>query len=222
MNVMTQEEACRWLRVSLPTTENVIKTAYRRRARQEHPDISKAQDATARMARLIEAYEWVISNCELEHVVGNTSNGKGFVLTECGRKVVELGLGLGPLKNGTPCPECNAKGYRAIHSRMKDCPDCKMEEYGFLHLEKLFRCKRCGGDGVFKINGKAKGECYGCHGSDWYKPKNRYARCYTCGGLGRVEDRSGAPTYHLCMKCDGTGELEMWNPVIPKGLLSRS
>ena len=49
------------LGVSSTATESEVRTAFRRRVRREHPDVSSAPDAAARFRRLVQAYELLTS-----------------------------------------------------------------------------------------------------------------------------------------------------------------
>ena len=49
------------LGVSSTATESEVRTAFRRRVRREHPDVSSAPDAAARFQRIVQAYELLTS-----------------------------------------------------------------------------------------------------------------------------------------------------------------
>ena len=49
------------LGVSSTATESEVRTAFRRRVRREHPDVSSAPDAAARFQRVAQAYELLSS-----------------------------------------------------------------------------------------------------------------------------------------------------------------
>ncbi|NLY09154.1 MAG: J domain-containing protein [Tissierellia bacterium] len=50
------EEACKTLRLSTDTDEYQVKLAYRKLAKEYHPDINKAPDATAKFQQINDAY----------------------------------------------------------------------------------------------------------------------------------------------------------------------
>lgn len=106
-------EAGRLLDIKLPSTKNAVKTAYRKRATEEHPDVSKHPEAKKRFQLLVEAYESALAVS-----VDSEENAK----TDCGRFLNELGLGLGPNVNGRTCEGCDGKGFTTFcigHQRLR-------------------------------------------------------------------------------------------------------
>lgn len=206
------------LRVELPTTMNALKSAFRRRSREVHPDHSVAVDATKQFQALSAAYEFAQTQSSwLLATEGEAVNGN--LLCDDGTPLADLGKGLGPLKNGRPCDGCGSKGFTSYSVARTPCGDCRVE-FGRVS----YRCQRCGGDGVFKRNGRSVGQCNGCRGNGWIAELRRTpsffgSRCVTCKGAGDVPNPQGRQTHVKCYHCKGTGELLVFNPVIPKGLL---
>ncbi len=206
---MTRDEAIAVLRVEVPTTPNALKSVYRRRAFEEHPDRSKHPRASERFQEVQKAFALLDGDAEV--VVGAPAESK----LDDGTPLGELGLGLGPTTNGKPCPSCHGKGYRVAHAYVA-CPDCRFVSYG---LGQAFRCRRCNGTGRFKKNGRDVGECFDCSGVGWRKV-HPFATCPTCHGLGRTTSEK-VLSYYRCDGCKGTGEIVVLNPVLPKGLFTR-
>lgn len=214
------------LRVELPTTMNALKSAFRRRSREVHPDHSVAVDATKQFQALSAAYEFAQTQpAWLLETEGEEVNGN--LLCDDGTPLADLGKGLGPLKNGRPCDGCGSKGFTSYSVARTPCVDCRVA-FGRVS----YRCRRCGGDGVFKRNGRSVGECNGCRGEGWIAETKRVRdpfgfgfgvrlvnRCVTCKGERDVPNPQGRQTHVKCYHCKGTGELLVFNPVIPKGLL---
>lgn len=196
------------LRVELPVTGNALKTAFRRRASEEHPDHSKHPRAADRFREVQTAFEALDGS---EHVVGAPPEAKcddGTPLSECG-------LGLGPTVNGKACPACHGCGYREIRER-KPCPDCRT--WGVWSLRWAYRCRKCGGSGRFLRNGHDVGKCYPCDGRGWIRADAIFNNCRTCDGT-RYATTQNVTSYVRCSNCEGTGEVKVLNPVLPKGLL---
>ena len=228
MQTFTIEDASRILRVELPTTTNALKSAFRRRSREVHPDHSIAVDAKEQFQMLSAAYEYVQTQpAWLLLAEGAVDTAQ---TCEDGTPLADLGKGLGPTINGRPCDGCGSRGFTSYSADRTACPDCRST---MLHVE--YRCRRCGGDGVFKRNGKAVGQCNGCRGMGWIREQGRKRtdmfgvyggfhsrsvnRCGTCKGTERVKNPHGAMLHNKCYHCKGTGEILVFNPVIPKGLL---
>lgn len=209
---MTSDEAASLLRVELPITANALRTAFRRRAAEEHPDKSKHPKAAERFIAVQSAFDFLN---ESVYVVGAPAAAK----CEDGTPLTELGLGLGPTINGKPCPECRGRGYKEIHERAR-CSDCRI---GFLGFRWEYRCRRCSGTGRFTRNGRDVGECFACSGLGWHIDRNPsslgYNRCQTCHGTGYASTEK-VSSYIRCSACDGTGEVKVLNPVLPKGLFT--
>lgn len=53
------EKSCATLGIPVTTEESRIKLAYRKKAKQYHPDVNQASDATARFQEISEAYEFL-------------------------------------------------------------------------------------------------------------------------------------------------------------------
>jgi DnaJ-class molecular chaperone len=77
--------------------------------------------------------------------------------------------------------------------------------------------RKCSGTGEFSKNGKKIGVCYPCKGTGWHVERGFVNRCQTCHGLMLVKGKY--IDCYTCTKCKGVGELPMWNPVLPRGLL---
>jgi DnaJ-class molecular chaperone len=202
--------ALKLLSLAAPTTANALKTAYRRKSKLEHPDHSQHPDAQARFQAVSAAYTLLLGDASVLDLIDVTAN---HACTVEGDAFAELGRGLGTTVSGAECGECRGAGYTSHGSLSRPCPDCQSRE--FMRWE--YRCRKCSGTGVFLARGGKRGECYPCHGTGWLREHGYGNRCLTCGGLGRVESRERA--YNTCYECKGKGELPMWNPVIPRGLI---
>lgn len=219
------EDASKILCIKLPTTANALKSAYRRRSRIVHPDHSVAIDAKEQFQALAAAYEY--AQTQPSWIAEGYDGPSESSFCEDGTPLSDLGQGLGPTTNGKPCDGCDAKGFTSYSAEMVQCPDCRP---GIRNVQ--YRCRRCGGDGMFKRDGRAMGQCNGCRGGGWVTSRDTKRvdtifgvrmmpanRCATCRGVERVKDPRGRLIHNKCYSCKGTGEILVFNPVIPKGLL---
>lgn len=205
---MTISEAVKILGLVLPTTPNACKTTFRRLSRLEHPDLSKHPDAAARFGRIKEAYDLLLPTLESANV------DVGRLVTDGGVPLSELGQGLGPTVNGVGCGECKGLGFRTFEDRgRRYCPDC-IDVLATLFGRRHDRCRKCHGSGRFVKNGRDQGICFSCSG------RGRYERiCPTCKGTRIVGSAEPKFRYVRCEACEGCGEIRIFNPVLPKGLL---
>lgn len=204
---MELQDAVRFLAIELPVTKNQLKRAYHRRSLEEHPDHSKHPQAEERFNNLTKAYEFIST---FSDSILKTDTVEGIeAKCEDGTLLSKLGKGLGPTTNGVECGECRGRGFgKHDIGGQHPCFDCG----GYLAFSRL-PCLKCNRSGVYKVNGVARGKCFACNGTGMLNVK-----CKTCHGTRWVKEESKI-VYNLCLKCKGCGELPMWNPVLPRGLL---
>lgn len=203
---MTISEATKFLSISLLTEESV-KNSYRALAKKYHPDHGGNVEL---FRQLQEVYEFAMQN------LVDIPNEKNIVTTS-GRKIEDLGKGLGPMTNGRTCDYCNGSGYMTTYEQER-CPDCNGE--GFIRNSN---CPDCNGTGKFQqARSKRIVTCRRCKGIGRIISTNVYSflfsntnYCRKCSGTGHT--RSKILTYHVCSVCHGAGEIKIYNPVIKKG-----
>ena len=210
---MDRTEAVQLLHVTFPTTETALKSAFRRRALDVHPDRNKSPNAAAEFQRLQGAYEALVGDVEVVLCV------EAQACCDDGTSLSELGRGLGPAINGRPCTDCRGAGFQMYTTaESSECPDC-LPVYSGLGLWGVayqWRCPRCKGTGKFSRNGAVVGDCFRCKGQGWIRTRENH--CETCHGYGRVSQKIQR-RYSRCTACNGAGEVRIYNPVLPKGLL---
>jgi DnaJ-class molecular chaperone len=166
--------------LQVPVTEDALKGAFRAQVKKLHTDVSGG-DTKSQFVEMKAAYDYLVA----AKICSRNENGaipEG--LTTDGTLLSELGLGLGPTKNGRDCTQCNHRGYqvRLVYDSVV-CPSCK--------------------GATRKTNSR---RFWGLS-------------CLTCYDTGRISTATQKTTYERCYHCKGTGEIEIWNPVLPKGSL---
>lgn len=204
-----------------PVAFENVKKRYREESKKLHPDAGGSEEA---FKALVGAFD------ELRHLYqsgshlfdaepGNTSSEPRMP-----RKTIddtplsELGLGLGPTTNGRDCPECEHRGYTVTkeHGRA-ECESCG----GLGTQPREYACRACGGSGKFRQRLGAVVNCRKCNGTGRFKHPHHEEWCKNCGGLGKTRGPAVTRIYvHKCWSCKGTGEIEVLNPVLPKGRLA--
>lgn len=120
-----------------------------------------------------------------------------------GYRLSDLGRGLEV--SARPCERCNGKGYNIEKIMKTERVRCSCGSGDV--------CQRCRGTGLFGN----KGKCFRCKGRG-----HIYHRCLKCFGSGfAYKETEKGEEYLRCGFCDGTGEIELLNPVIPKNSFIR-
>jgi len=209
-----EELVSRHFHIEPPFSSTDLKRAYKKRCLELHPDIG---GSTRDFMEMQKAYSAI-----MEHAGSLFQDEEEFLkvkVTLDGTPLSELGLGLGPA-NGCDCPKCDHRGYIALKQQaFTTCPHC----IDGLTNKRTFDCKYCNGTGKFtqRRSGRVV-DCKACNGSgEFVKTYPRARFCEKCGGSAVTKDTNKPPdiTYHRCWECKGTGELPMWNPVLPKSVM---
>lgn len=156
----------------------------------------------------------------------------------------DLGKGLPLTVSAIECDICKGKGYtgyrrtKHIEDVEVTCPDC--DGSGVFS----YPCRTCKGKGKLPNpkTGKMIIECPSCEGSGRFYPEakggefiysiafkiikgkqRKVHKCRRCAGWGEVlgvrKYEDGPLMYSTCGSCNGMGEIRIYNPVIPRGLL---
>lgn len=195
-----------------PVTKDEFKKAFRRVAKHLHPDTSDGGAfAAEQFIKMKSFYDALIE----QNPAWAFTDGATELKTVSGDLLSELGLGLGPTVNGTDCKECDHKGYREERlSGWQRCSCC-----GGIGVTNLRPCTRCKGSGKYTNKaGDATFDCYLCKG-EGFQRHFRMDICIVCAGTGGKSVAVGKVVYHICAPCKGSGEIQIYNPVIPKGIL---
>lgn len=92
---------------------------------------------------------------------------------------------------------------------------------GLGELVNSWTCTACEGKGYIKVRHHAEGEfcpdCWG-RGFKYSLRDHQLKKCGRCQGMGYLLYRASyTDVLHTCHKCEGTGQIRIPNPVLPKG-----
>ncbi|KAL5075802.1 hypothetical protein RYX36_014786 [Vicia faba] len=185
------------LGVSRNSTKSEIKTAYRKLARNYHPDVNKEPGAEDKFKEISNAYE-VLSDDEKRSIYDKYG--------EAGLKGSGMG-GMGDFSNPFDLFETLFEGMGSGSSRgsWNGAVDGEDEYYSLIlnFKEAIFGVEK-------EIEIRRLENCGTCDGSG-AKPGTKSSRCNTCGGQGRVVTQTRTPLgifqqSMTCSSCNGTGE----------------
>lgn len=138
--------------------------------------------------KLKDAYDSLLPMC----MIGELSQlEKKQSRTFEGDRLDSLGRGLPDTVNGTKCKVCFGLGH------------CDRYHTDYLNRRT---CKRCGGSGFLRRGSRIS----------WSGLFFGMSTCPICGGRGEESDPRRVKVTHTCSQCKGTGEIEIFNPALPK------
>ena len=189
--------------------EQEIKKAFRRLARQLHPDVSEEPDTEVRFREISEAYE-VLTNAETRQLYDRYGHAG---LRSGGFTPRHFDLGdIGDLFSAFVGDDLFGAGMRGAGSRGGDVAaeieielaDAARGTTTSVPLQVAVSCATCGGDGVQP--GTQVSACPRCGGSgrlqqvarSLFGEFIRTSACPQCGGTGRLVE-------HPCETCGGAG-----------------
>ena len=199
------------LGVGRGATDAEIKKAFRKLARELHPDVSQEPDAADRFKEVAQAYE-VLSNAETRRLYDQYGHAG---LKRGGYTPTDFDLGsLGDIFAAFFGDDLFVRGSRAGTARGGDVgavATIELQEAFTgvtrrVELEVAVTCERCAGDGAEP--GTTRTTCGTCGGSGRLQQVSRsvfgeFVRtqaCPTCAGHGRVVETP-------CTACEGAGRL---------------
>ncbi|ANE22736.1 MAG: molecular chaperone DnaJ [Eggerthellaceae bacterium] len=204
------------LGVEKTATDDEIKKAFRRKARQLHPDVNKAEDAEDQFKELNEAYD-VLSDANKRAqydrfgtIPGASGGGQPYVDFD---DIFGGGFGMGDLFSSFFGGGMGGGGAR-VRREGRDMGvglRLTLEEVAAgvkkeIIYDRLAPCPECGGSGLGE-NGKEV-TCPECHGQGRVVTVQRTflgdmqtaTTCPTCGGTGQTIENP-------CTECDGQGRV---------------
>jgi molecular chaperone DnaJ len=173
-----------------------IKRAYRRLARELHPDVNGSSDAETRFKEVAGAYE-ILSDPQKRQrydAFGTTGGPQGSPFTDV-QDIFDLFFGGG---GGFGAPRTRGgRGSRVRHGEdLRAAVRLGFAQAAFgshheLHVDRLVVCDRCLGNGA--------------------EPGTAPVACRSCGGSGQLQQMrrsifGAVMTASPCPTCDGTGE----------------
>src|SRR6195256_6401222 len=196
----TQTDYYVLLGVSRTATDEQIRSAYRKLARQYHPDVNSAADAAERFKAVTEAYEVLTDPQRRQRydMFGSATGGIG-----------DFGIGdLFETFFGGDLRRREARGpMRGADLRMEieiDLLDAVQGRERVITVPRLETCERCQGNGAEP--GTATSTCSTCNGRGEVRQVQQsvfgrfvnVATCPRCGGAGKTVDK-------VCTRCRGEG-----------------
>jgi molecular chaperone DnaJ len=181
------------LGVPRDATQEEIKRAYRRLARQYHPDVNRSHDAEERFKEIAAAYE-ILSDPDKRARYDRYGQGPGPMDFPFGdvADIFEAFFGTGGFGRRTVTRRTRTRAGEDLYAEVS----ISFEEAAFgthreVEIERLEPCPACEGTGA--------------------EPGTGPTRCRTCGGGGQVQEvrRSifgTVMTARPCVDCEGTGE----------------
>ena len=197
------------LGVSRSATEAEIKRAFRRLARELHPDVSEEPDAEERFREAVAAYE-VLSKTETRGLydrfghAGLQSGGFHPTAFDFGSLADIFSAFFGDDVFGVATGPRRARGADIAAEIEIDLEDAATGVTREVPVQVAIRCAECGGDGVQP--GTAVSTCDDCGGTGRIQQVTRTALgefiraqpCARCRGTGRIVE-------HPCEACSGAG-----------------
>jgi molecular chaperone DnaJ len=197
------------LGIGRSATEAEIKRAFRRRARELHPDVSAEADADERFKEVVEAYE-VLSKSETRELydrfghAGLRSGGFRPTPFDFGSLADIFSAFFGDDVFGVATGSPRARGADIAAEVEIDLEEAATGVTREVPVQVAMRCAKCGGDGVQP--GTPASTCEDCGGTGRVQQVMRTALgefiraqpCGRCRGSGRIVE-------HPCEACSGAG-----------------
>ena len=208
----TQRDYYEILGLPRNATESDIKKAFRRLARELHPDVSDAPDAPDRFREVAEAYE-VLSKPETREVydryghAGLRSGGFTPSQFDLGNLADIFSAFFGDDLFGSPVRgRGRARGADVAAEVQIELVEAASGATRDVPVQVSVSCDRCGGSGAEP--GTSPLTCPTCEGSGYVQQVSRSAfgqfvrtqSCARCGGSGRIVEDP-------CRRCSGSGRV---------------
>jgi molecular chaperone DnaJ len=207
----TERDYYELLGVERGASDTEIKKAFRRLARQLHPDVSQEPDAEERFREVSEAYE-VLSNSETRQLYDRYGHaglrGGGFRPShfDFGSVGELFAAFFGEDIFGAPGRPRAARGADLGAEVTIELAEAATGAKRAVPFQVAVTCSRCSGDGVEP--GSSASTCPTCAGTGRLQQVSRsvfgefvrQSACPTCHGGGRIVE-------HPCETCDGAGRV---------------
>jgi molecular chaperone DnaJ len=205
----TERDYYEILGIGRGASERDVKRAFRRLARELHPDVSDEPGAEERFREVVEAYE-VLSKTETRELydrfghAGLRSGGFRPTPFDFGSLTEIFSAFFGDDLFGVATGPRRARGEDIAAQVTIDLEEAATGVTRAVPFEVALPCARCGGDGVEP--GTSPITCPECNGAGRLQQVSRTAfgefvrshACPRCGGAGRIVE-------HPCSDCQGSG-----------------
>jgi molecular chaperone DnaJ len=174
-----------------------VKKAYRKLARQYHPDVNKAADAETKFKEVKEAYDVLSDSQKKAHYdrFGHTDPNQGFGggggAADFGGfgDIFDMFFGGGGGRRNPNAPQRGADLQYAMHIEFKEAVFGKETD---IEIPRTETCDICHGSGA--------------------KPGTKTETCATCKGSGQEEQIQNTPfgrivNRRVCSRCHGQGKI---------------
>src|SRR3989441_4788030 len=200
-------------------SDEQIRSAYRRLARQYHPDVNKADDASERFKQITEAYE-ILTDPQRRQRYDMFGSGSGGIGDFGIGDLFETFFG-GDLRRREPRGPMRGADLRMeIEIELLDAVQGRERVIGVPRLET---CERCKGSGAEP--GSSTSTCSTCNGRGEVRQVQQsvfgrfvdVSTCPRCGGAGKTVDKQ-------CTRCRGEGRQRKDREIglsIPAGIRDR-
>src|SRR5215210_584025 len=207
----TERDYYELLGVAKDAPEPEIKRAFRRLARELHPDVSAAPDAGERFREVVEAYE-VLSKSETRGLydrfghAGLRSGGFRPTPFDFGSLAAIFSAFFGDDGFGVATGARRARGADVAAEVEIELEEAASGVKRAVPIQVALVCEECSGDGIEP--GETATTCEDCGGSGRIQHVARTGfgkfirtqACPRCAGTGRIVD-------HPCRGCDGAGRV---------------
>jgi len=218
------------LGLSKGASDAEIKSAFRKLAKQYHPDVCKEADAETKFKEIQEAYAVLsdenrrrqydqFGHAAFDQATGGGAGGfggfdaSGFDFSDIFDSIFGNSFGFGASSSRTRASRGSDKLVRMHLSFEEAVFGCEKD----INLDLDEECGECHGKGGFD-----ESTCSACHGSGTVTSEQRTlfgsfmtkTTCPTCGGLGKTYDRK-------CNSCRGKGKVRVNKTItvnIPSGI----
>ena len=205
----TERDYYEILGVGCTASDGEIKRAFRRLARELHPDVSQAEDSDERFKEVVEAYE-VLSKSETRELydrfghAGLRSGGFRPTAFDFGSLADIFSAFFGDDLFGVATGPRRTRGGDIAAEVVIDLADAARGVTRAVPFQVALPCERCAGNGVEP--GTTPVTCPDCEGTGRLQqvsrtPFGEFVRsqaCPRCRGAGRIVE-------HPCRDCGGTG-----------------
>lgn len=213
-----RKKAEKYFGLELPVSMETLKKAFRAKAFALHQDKVGDDSKNGEFVEMKEAYDYLNDVGRILDGIFTDCQDESPATTVEGIPLSELGLGLGPTTNGALCQDCQGEGYKTNYGTKEIlCTEC--DSWG--QVPKTYPCRPCQGTGRFTQRRSGREvDCRKCHGTGLFTHPYHTKLCPECHGSKVKYVDDNRPFYNQCWACNGTGEIEILNPVLQKGALN--